>query len=110
VVVVVLEVAVVVEAMVVVVVVVSVVVVVVQPKIATRQIRPRLQEIYRQTPKPCIVFVIGVCALPASVLAGLLWDKAGRRVPFYLSLGLTGTAALLLLFVKKRPRENPDRA
>ena len=51
--------------------------------------------------------VIGLCALPASVLAGFLWDKAGRRVPFYLSLGLTGTAALLLLFVKEKPRESP---
>ena len=51
--------------------------------------------------------VIGLCALPASVLAGFLWDKAGRQVPFYLSLGLTGTAALLLFFVKERPRENP---
>ena len=46
--------------------------------------------------------VIGLCALPASVLAGFLWDKAGRRVPFYLSLGLTGAAALLLLFVKEK--------
>ena len=54
--------------------------------------------------------VIGLCALPASVLAGFLWDKAGRRVPFYLSLGLTGAAALLLLFVKEKPRENPGRA
>ena len=30
--------------------------------ICTRQIRPRLQEIYRQTPKPCVVFCIGGCA------------------------------------------------
>jgi MFS family permease len=50
--------------------------------------------------------VIGLCALPASVLAGFLWDKAGRRVPFYLSLGLTGVAALLLLFVKEK-RSSP---
>ena len=51
--------------------------------------------------------VIGLCALPASLLAGFLWDKMGRQVPFYLSLGLTGIAALLLLFVKetRRPRE-----
>ena len=28
----------------------------------TRQAGPRLQEIYRQTPKPCMVFVIGSCA------------------------------------------------
>jgi len=30
--------------------------------ICTRQARPRLQEIYRQTPKPCVVFCIGTCA------------------------------------------------
>ena len=27
----------------------------------TRQSAPRLQEIYRQTPKPCVVFAIGSC-------------------------------------------------
>ncbi len=53
--------------------------------------------------------VIGLCAFPASLMAGFLWDKAGKQVPFYLSLGLTGVAALLLSFVKERPRENPGR-
>jgi len=48
--------------------------------------------------------VIGLCALPASLLAGFLWDKAGRQVPFLLSLGLTGAAALLLLFVREKRR------
>jgi len=28
-----------------------------------RQIKPRLQEAYRQTPKPCVVFAIGSCAV-----------------------------------------------
>ncbi len=28
----------------------------------TRQAQPRLQEAYRQTPKPCVVMAIGVCA------------------------------------------------
>ncbi len=28
----------------------------------TRQAAPRLKEIYRQTPKPCVVFAIGGCA------------------------------------------------
>jgi len=54
--------------------------------------------------------VIGLAAFPASLIAGLLWDKAGRQVPFYLSLGLTGAAALLLLFVKEKSRENPGPA
>jgi MFS family permease len=48
--------------------------------------------------------VIGLCALPASLLAGLLWDSVGGRAPFFLSLGLTGAAAGLLLFVKETKR------
>jgi len=45
--------------------------------------------------------VIGLGAFPASLLAGFLWDKAGKQVPFYLSLGLTAAAAVLLLFVRE---------
>jgi MFS family permease len=45
--------------------------------------------------------VIGLCALPASLLAGWLWEHAGLFAPFYLSLGLTAVASLLLLFVKE---------
>jgi MFS family permease len=45
--------------------------------------------------------VIGLCALPASFLAGLLWDHFGRTVPFLLSLALTAVAGLLLIFVKE---------
>lgn len=30
--------------------------------IGTRQAMPRLLEVYRQTPKPCVVFLIGACA------------------------------------------------
>ena len=44
--------------------------------------------------------VIGLAALPASVLAGFLWDKIGRQTPFLVSLGTTAVAALLLVFVK----------
>jgi len=46
--------------------------------------------------------VIGLCALPASFFAGLLWDKIGIAAPFYLSLGLTLFAAILLIFVKEK--------
>ena len=45
--------------------------------------------------------VIGLCALPASLLAGWLWDSAGQSAPFYLSLALTGVAFILLFFVKE---------
>jgi len=30
--------------------------------VCTRQIMPRLQEVYMQTPKPCVVLAIGACA------------------------------------------------
>lgn len=44
---------------------------------------------------------VGVCALPASLIAGFLWDKINMHAPFYLSLGLTLTACALLTFVKE---------
>ncbi|HVP90628.1 MAG TPA: MFS transporter [Terriglobales bacterium] len=46
--------------------------------------------------------VVGMCALPASLVAGWLWDKAGRNLPFLISLGLTAAAALGLLFVREK--------
>ncbi|MCI0471694.1 MAG: MFS transporter, partial [Candidatus Aminicenantes bacterium] len=46
--------------------------------------------------------VIGLCALPASFAAGLLWDKIGISAPFYFSLGLTLLAVVLLFFVKEK--------
>jgi hypothetical protein len=45
--------------------------------------------------------IIGLCALPASLLAGWLWDHIGLFAPFYLSLGLTAIASLLLVFVNE---------
>lgn len=44
--------------------------------------------------------MIGLCALPASFMAGLLWDKMGKNSPFYLSAGLSLIAILMLFFVK----------
>lgn len=40
--------------------------------------------------------IVGLIALPGSLLAGLLWDKFGLDVPFYFSLILTIIALLLL--------------
>jgi MFS family permease len=54
--------------------------------------------------------VIGLAAFPASLIAGFLWDRAGRHVPFVLSLGLTAVAAMLLVFVKERSRKDPGPA
>jgi MFS family permease len=45
--------------------------------------------------------VIGLCALPASFIAGLLWDKIGIMAPFALSLGLTILSMILLILVKE---------
>jgi MFS family permease len=45
--------------------------------------------------------IVGLCALPASFIAGLLWEKIGPVAPFALSLGLTAVSSLLLLFVKE---------
>ncbi|MHC4560291.1 MAG: NADH-quinone oxidoreductase subunit B family protein [Planctomycetota bacterium] len=35
--------------------------------VVTSQAAPRLQEVYRQTPKPCVVFSIGACACDTGV-------------------------------------------
>lgn len=51
--------------------------------------------------------VVGLAALPASFIAGLLWDKIGLLAPFIFSLGLTALSVVLLLFVReRRPAEN----
>jgi len=44
--------------------------------------------------------ITGLCALPASLLAGILWTTLGMFAPFYLSLALTGLAGVMLTFVK----------
>jgi len=45
--------------------------------------------------------VIGLCALPASFIAGLLWEGLGMSAPFYFSLFLTIVSGFMLFFVKK---------
>lgn len=46
--------------------------------------------------------VTGLCALPASFIAGMLWEGLGMFAPFTFSIFLTILAGTLLLFVKKR--------
>lgn len=46
--------------------------------------------------------VTGLCAFPASFLAGLLWDAISPAAPFFFSLILTLISALLLFSIKKR--------
>lgn len=45
--------------------------------------------------------VIGLCALPSSLLAGFLWDTHGMVAPFVFSLILTLIASFLLLFIRE---------
>lgn len=45
--------------------------------------------------------VIGLCALPASLIAGIAWDTIGMRAPLYISLALTAASTVLLFFVKE---------
>ena len=57
---------------------------------------------YRASTLGGFQMVIGLCALPASVAAGLLWDLVGMQAPFILSLALTAVSAVMLFFVKER--------
>ena len=57
---------------------------------------------YRASTLGGFQMVIGLCALPASVAAGLLWDLIGMQAPFILSLALTAVSAVMLFFVKER--------
>jgi len=49
--------------------------------------------------------VLGICAFPASFIAGILWDKIGVFAPFYFALGMTIVAIFLLFFVKETRSE-----
>lgn len=46
--------------------------------------------------------IVGLCALPASFIAGTLWDKIGVFAPFCFSAILSCIAILLMMFVKER--------
>ncbi len=46
--------------------------------------------------------VTGLCAFPASLIAGVLWELFGMSAPFLFSLILTILSSGMLLFVKKR--------
>lgn len=45
--------------------------------------------------------VIGLCALPSSFIAGMLWDQVGMAAPLYFSLGVTVLSGLVLMMVKE---------
>lgn len=61
---------------------------------------------YRASSLGAFQLVIGLCALPASLAAGILWDTVGVVMPFVLSLALTVVSAVLLLWVKEKRPQN----
>jgi len=58
-------------------------------------------ECFRATGLGVFQMAIGICALPASLIAGLLWDKINMQAPFYLSLLLSLMACVMLYFVRE---------
>jgi len=57
---------------------------------------------YRASVLGAFQMIVGLCALPASLIAGLLWSNFEIITPFYFSLALTGLAVALMLFVKEQ--------
>lgn len=50
--------------------------------------------------------ITGLCSLPASFVAGILWETVGMTAPFVLSLVLTLIASLFLITFK--PEQSPE--
>ena len=65
---------------------------------------------YRASALGGFQMIVGLCALPASLVAGLLWDQIGMLVPFYLSLGFTIVAIMLMSLVRESHRETAKSA
>ena len=56
---------------------------------------------YRASTLGTYQMIVGLCALPASLIAGLLWTSIDKFAPFYFSLGLTVLTVILMMFVKE---------
>src|SRR5665811_1667869 len=54
--------------------------------------------------------VTGLVLLPASILAGLLWDGVGPHAPFWFGAGCAAAAVVLLGFINRRPRAGSPEA
>ena len=57
---------------------------------------------YRASSLGALQMIIGLCALPASLIAGMLWDRINIAAPFYFSLALTVIAFILLTLIDDR--------
>jgi predicted MFS family arabinose efflux permease len=48
--------------------------------------------------------VVGLAILPASVMAGMLWDHVGPAAPFWFGAAMSGLAmTIFVLHAKRRP-------
>ena len=57
---------------------------------------------YRASSLGGFQLVTGLTALPASLMAGVLWVSVGMMVPLYLSLALTVASMAMLAFVREK--------
>ncbi len=56
---------------------------------------------YRASVLGAFQLTVGLCALPASLIAGVLWVTFEKSAPFVFSLSLTILAIILMVFVKE---------
>ena len=56
---------------------------------------------YRASILGAFQLTVGLCALPASLIAGVLWETFEKFAPFLFSLSLTVLAVILMGFVKE---------
>jgi len=57
---------------------------------------------YRASGLGSFQMLTGLCALPSSWIAGILWDKISIFAPFYFSLILTFLSLGILIFIKEK--------
>jgi MFS family permease len=61
---------------------------------------------YRSSSLGAYQMVIGICALPSSLLAGILWESVSMYAPLYLSVGLTVISIFMLFFLQEKTKGN----
>jgi len=61
---------------------------------------------YRSSSLGAFQMIIGICALPSSLLAGILWENVNMFAPLYLSLALTAISTVMLFFLKEKNKGN----
>ncbi len=57
-------------------------------------------EDYRASALGGFQMIIGLCSLPSSLIAGILWESISILAPLYFSIGLTILSIIILFFVK----------